>query len=137
MEEEFESWWKQYPRKLAKGDARKAWHQTSKIRPPVGRLIKAVIAARGCEQWRKDGGSFIPYPATWLRQERWEDVHEIDLAGVVNGKNWFETVSGVEAKAKELGLEWDTMAGETFAQFTKRVRACVESNKVVPIMRAA
>jgi len=24
-------------------------------------------------QWTKDGGQFIPHPATWLRQERWTD----------------------------------------------------------------
>ena len=25
------------------------------------------------EQWKKDNGKFIPYPATWLNQERWTD----------------------------------------------------------------
>ena len=28
-----------------------------------------------CQQldWLKDGGQFIPYPASWLRAARWED----------------------------------------------------------------
>jgi hypothetical protein len=24
-------------------------------------------------EWTKDGGQFIPHPATWLNQKRWED----------------------------------------------------------------
>ncbi len=34
-EESFETWWKVYPYKTAKGDARKAWGQTSMDRPPL------------------------------------------------------------------------------------------------------
>jgi len=25
------------------------------------------------EQWQRDGGQFIPHPATWLNGRRWED----------------------------------------------------------------
>jgi hypothetical protein len=28
------------------------------------------------EQWRRDDGRFIPHPATWLNQRRWEDEAE-------------------------------------------------------------
>lgn len=79
-EEGFEEFWKIYPKKVAKGDARKAWIQTSKIRPPIADLLKAVYAARASKGWLKDAGEFIPYPATWLRQERWDDVLEVDLS---------------------------------------------------------
>lgn len=78
--DDFEEFWKLYPRKCAKGDARKAWAQTAKIRPPIAQLLKAVYAARASEQWQKDSGSFIPYPATWLRGERWDDQLEVDLS---------------------------------------------------------
>jgi hypothetical protein len=79
-EEEFEEFWKIYPRKIAKGDARKAWIQTSKIRPPIADLLKAVYAARASKQWNKDGGEFIPHASTYLRQERWTDEYEVDLS---------------------------------------------------------
>lgn len=79
-EEGFEKFWKVYPRKCAKGDARKAWATTEKIRPPLDDLLKAIYAARASKDWMKDSGEFIPYPATWLRQERWEDQHEVDLS---------------------------------------------------------
>lgn len=77
---DFEQFWKIYPRKCAKGDARKAWISTSKIRPPLAQLLKSIYAARASDQWQKDHGSFIPYPSTWLRQERWEDQLEVDLS---------------------------------------------------------
>ena len=25
------------------------------------------------DQWKKDSGRFVPYPATWLNNRRWED----------------------------------------------------------------
>lgn len=53
--------------------------QTEKIRPPLPELLKAVYAARASKGWRKEDGEFIPHPATWLRGERWEDQHEVNL----------------------------------------------------------
>ncbi|MDO8357233.1 MAG: hypothetical protein Q7U76_12655 [Nitrospirota bacterium] len=35
-------------------------------------LEKLAVLAQS-EQWRKDGGSFIPAPMTWLNQKRWKD----------------------------------------------------------------
>jgi ribosomal protein L37AE/L43A len=79
-EDGFEEFWKIYPRKCKKGDARKAWGQTKKIRPPLAELLKTVYAARASKQWHKDDGDFIPYPATWLRGECWSDELEVDLS---------------------------------------------------------
>lgn len=71
--DEFERWWSEYPRKCAKADARKAWLQTSAARPPLLTLIEATRRACRDPQWTRDAGRFIPYPATWLRGERWAD----------------------------------------------------------------
>lgn len=76
--EDFDTFWKSYPRKVAKGDARKAWTQTEKIRPSLDELIKSVEEHCKTEQWSKDGGAYIPHPSTYLRQERWDDVLEIE-----------------------------------------------------------
>lgn len=118
---EFETFWKAYPKKLDKGQARKAWVQTAPIRPDTATLIKAVIVQKNQEQWILEGGKWIPYPATWLRGERWEDVSEVELGDVVKGKMWFETTVGVDQKAAELGLTWDN-ASETYQDFTARVK---------------
>ena len=103
--EEFEEFWKHYPRKVAKADARKAWQQTKNVRPELTMLISAIKAHCKTEQWMRNSGAFIPYPATWLRGERWEDELTIVLPDVVNEKPWHETASGIEAKGKELGLD--------------------------------
>jgi len=72
--QDFEVFWAAYPRKVAKGAARKAWAATSGKRPPVAEIVSAVKAQAETEQWREAGGKFIPHPATWLRAERWGDV---------------------------------------------------------------
>ena len=113
--QDFDEFWKEYPRKCAKGDARKAWLQTEQLRPSLNDLIKALKVAKRTDQWRQDGGKYIPYPATWLRQERWEDQEvEIEDAVEVNGQivNWWESATGIEKKGAELGLK-----PEQFASF--------------------
>lgn len=77
---QFEQFWEAYPKKQGKLDALKAWKK-SKGRPPVEDLIAAISKAMETDQWIKNGGQFIPMPATWIRQGRWEDKHEIDTSG--------------------------------------------------------
>lgn len=71
--ESFDSFWQVYPRKIGKGAARKVW---LKLRPANGlveRICSQVQAAAQTDQWKRDGGKYIPHPATWLSQSRWED----------------------------------------------------------------
>ena len=102
---DFDIFWKAYPKKKSKGDARKAWAQTEKIRPELQELLKVIANYCKSEDWQKDGGKWIPYPATFLRDERWEDEMEVDLPDVVDGKPWHETWPGIQAKGRELGIE--------------------------------
>ena len=69
----FESFWAAYPRKVGKQAAKKAF---SKVSVPVKTLIDAVNSQKNSEQWHKDNGQYIPNPATWLNQGRWDDVLE-------------------------------------------------------------
>jgi hypothetical protein len=62
-----------YPRKENKAAAQKAW---AKLAPDAGlqRVILAAIAAhKAGPDWPRDGGRFIPHPATWLNGKRWLD----------------------------------------------------------------
>lgn len=72
---EFERFWKAYPKKRGKDAAFRAWEKRRKAHdlPPVEALLAALDAAGTSREWRKDGGQFIPYPATWLNQGRWAD----------------------------------------------------------------
>ena len=69
-EADFDRFWEVYPKKDSKTAARKAF---MKVKVPVDTLITAVQRQKQLPQWQKDGGQYIPNPATWLNQERWED----------------------------------------------------------------
>lgn len=137
LEPEFSKFWEFYPRKKAKGDAHKAWIQTKEKRPPLATILKALVVLRESEDWLKDGGQYIPYPASWLRAWGWADVAEEDKSDVRGDQMWWKTSSGIQAKGKELGIEWDAVNGETFLQYRDRVRAANDALKVVPIARQA
>ena len=101
---DLDAFYKAYPRKVAKGDARKAWQQTKAIRPPLETILAAIQAQCNTEQWLKDNHAYIPYPATWLRAERWDDEIQTTIPGKVMGKDWHETWSGITMKGNELGI---------------------------------
>ena len=69
----FDEFWAAYPRKVGKGDALKAWKKIKPSGELRSRISAAIEAAKGCEQWQRENGRFIPNPATWLNQERWDD----------------------------------------------------------------
>lgn len=66
----FERWWAVYPKKVGKEAARKAF---AKVKVDAETLIAAVVKQKTSEQWTREGGRYIPNPATWLNQGRWED----------------------------------------------------------------
>jgi len=69
----FGSFWQEYPRKVAKQAALKAWEKTAAIRPPLAEILSALEVQKSSAQWTREGGRFIPHPATWLNQGRWDD----------------------------------------------------------------
>jgi len=70
----FDAFWHQYPRKVAKVIARKAWQKLNPDSPTTESLMAALAVACRSRQWQRDGGEFVPHPATWLNQRRWEDA---------------------------------------------------------------
>jgi hypothetical protein len=70
----FESkFWAAYPRKVAKASAAKAFAKINPDDALLARMLAALAAHVASEQWRRDDGRFVPHPATWLNQRRWED----------------------------------------------------------------
>lgn len=68
----FDVFWGEFPRRVAKKAARKAW---DKIKPDEA-LAHEIIAAvqKQCKTvWLEKELEYIPHPRTWLCQERWED----------------------------------------------------------------
>ena len=72
----FETFWSAYPRKVGKAVARQVWERLAKGPEFVGRVLDAIARQRQSDQWTREGSRFIPHPATWLRQCRWEDEIE-------------------------------------------------------------
>lgn len=69
----FDTFWKAYPKKVGKGAAEKSFMKYKVDDALLETMLKAIEAAKRSEQWQRDGGQYIPNPATWLNQRRWED----------------------------------------------------------------
>ena len=69
----FAEFWSAYPKKKNKGDAEKAWKGAKPNADLLAKILKAVEVAKAGNDWRKDNGQYIPFPATWLRAKGWED----------------------------------------------------------------
>lgn len=66
----FDIFWNLYPKKVCK---EQAWQAFQKVDVPFSVLEQAIGEQRKSSQWRQDSGKYIPNPATWLEQRRWED----------------------------------------------------------------
>lgn len=69
----FEVFWKAYPKKIAKGNAEKAWEKVK----PDEKLVADIIAAIAKQKINWTDPKFIPHPATWLNAKRWLDGVEV------------------------------------------------------------
>lgn len=69
----FVLFWQAYPKKTGKGAAEKSFTRQKVDDTLLQIILKAIEAQKQSEQWQKNGGQFIPNPATWLNQKRWED----------------------------------------------------------------
>jgi hypothetical protein len=67
---DFLSFWKEYPKKVGKGEAVKVWKRE---KPVLEKIIQALNWQKKDAQWISEGGKYIPHPATYLNQRRWED----------------------------------------------------------------
>ena len=70
---DFDQFYDLYPRKEKKHEALKAFLKISPDEPLFKKMLAALVVARESEQWRKEGGKFIPLPTSWLNGKRWED----------------------------------------------------------------
>lgn len=69
----FDEFWEAYPRKVGKEAARKAFDKCKPDLTLLAEMLRAIETQSLKDQWRKDGGQFIPHPSTWLNEGRWQD----------------------------------------------------------------
>jgi hypothetical protein len=68
----FDMFWEEYPKKVGKEAARKAFIK-AKSKVDLNTILQAIKTQKTSEQWQRDNGQYIPNPATWLNQGRWQD----------------------------------------------------------------
>lgn len=73
QEKQFDKFWQAYPKKVSKKQAQKSWKKINPSLELFEKILKALEMVKQTEQWKKDNGKYVPYPATWLNQERWTD----------------------------------------------------------------
>ena len=105
----FEEFWKLYPRKEKKLDARKSWDKVTASVDPVT-IIEALT--KRVELWDRDRTErqFIPHPTTWLNQGRWEDDLVSEWATTAEKKPDWMTEGGWELYQKEFSKRGDDEA---------------------------
>lgn len=74
--ESFKDFWKAYPKKASKTNALKEWKKIKPNDDLVRVILDALERQKKSAQWQKEDGQFIPYPAKWLKEKRWEDYIE-------------------------------------------------------------
>lgn len=65
----WDQFWAAYPRHVAKAEARKAWAKLD----PSPELVTAILDALAWQREQWTDPKYTPYPASYLRGERWED----------------------------------------------------------------
>lgn len=63
----FDAFWAEYPKKVGKIAAKKAFERAIRA-ASLESLLSAVRRQKCGSQWTRDGGQYIPNPATWLNQ---------------------------------------------------------------------
>lgn len=71
--ENFLRFWQAYPRKIGKGAAWRSWQRIDPDNDTQIKIFRALTEQIPSAQWTKEQGRFVPHPATWLNQSRWED----------------------------------------------------------------
>ena len=91
----FEQFWKAYPKKKSKGQAEKAFFKINPDEQLLAIMIAKIEQAKKSEDWIKEKGKYIQYPATWLEAKGWEDEEPEThpLAGKVSDK----TIQNIES----------------------------------------
>ena len=73
----FALFWEKYPKKVAKQAAMKAFAKLIKSQDDVEGFMRTMMASlewwKKQANWNREGGKYIPHPATWLNRGSWED----------------------------------------------------------------
>lgn len=73
----FTAFYEAYPRKVSRAAAERAWEKLAPAADLRAAVMAGLEAQKAAPRWKalldKGEKEFIPHPATWLNQRRWED----------------------------------------------------------------
>lgn len=102
LSDAFKAFWSAYPAKKAKPAALKAWAKVQADGQTQAAILAAIQRDKASEQWTHEGGRYVPHPATWLNQRRWEDEGPTQAAA--NANAWWQRAGfASEGAAAEAG----------------------------------
>ena len=120
----FDSFWSAYPKKVGKPAALKAF-RAAKLNGHLPEVLADIDGKSRSESWSKNGGQFIPNPATYLNQRRWEDMAPDPSKAPALDPN---SRGAIEAAGIALGLDpWDQI--EQWDTYRNRVRGLQNAAK--------
>ena len=83
----FETFWKQYPRKIAKRMAAKEWAKLT----PAEQVKALAVMPLQARAWQGQDMQFIPHARTWLHQGRFDDEFTVEPTP---DDKWLEALYG-------------------------------------------
>jgi len=101
LDTQFETFWMVWPKRVAKGDAKKAW--TKALKDADARTI-ITAATEYAHSPHLPERQFIPLPATWLNGQRWLDDLPQPSMTVTKAQRNLSTVEYF-AKSEQLAVE--------------------------------
>jgi hypothetical protein len=112
----FQDFYSLYPRKMGRKEAERSWNRlTPAQQAECLEAMPNYLKYWKIKQTQKD---FIPYPATFLNQERWTD--EIDLEPTKKPElPWYSTEELTMRKAQEVNCP--AYQGEGWQQWRARI----------------
>ena len=113
----WEDFWELYPRKVGKKVARTAW-----LKLTDKQKVAAMTALPNHLQYWKQketDSEFIPFPATWLNQERFEDEIDLTVKSERPKLPWYSSDALTMEHGRKIGL--NPHPGESMQQYRSRL----------------
>lgn len=73
----FNEFWSAYPKKVNKKGCYKSFIKIKNLKEEMQAIMEALERFKASKGWLKDNGQFVPYPVTFINQERWKDEQQV------------------------------------------------------------
>lgn len=93
--QEFLTFWAEYPRKVDRKEALRAWVK-GVCDGSLGEILAGLAAWKRTEQWMDVDK--IPYPSTWINKQRWKEAPHSGRT-ITGGENLHERAKRLERQA--------------------------------------